>query len=63
MDAGGATWGIINIVGPLLLVIVLAFVFLKSRKTRRDTIDRSEAATRDNYDREEAARRDHDRTG
>ena len=59
MDLGGATWGIINIVGPLLLVVVLAWAFLRNRKSRVD-VDRSERATHDNYDAEERARREQD---
>ena len=59
MDGGGATWGIINIVGPLLLVIVIAWAFLKNKKSRVD-VDRSERATHDAYDAEERARREQD---
>ena len=59
MDGGGATWSIINIVGPLLLVVVLAWAFLRNKKSRVD-VDRSERATRDAYDAEEQTRREHD---
>ena len=59
MDAGGATWRIINIVGPLLLVVVIAWAFLRNRKSRVD-VDGSERATHDAYDAEEAARRERD---
>jgi cbb3-type cytochrome oxidase subunit 3 len=59
MDAGGATWGIINIVGPLLLAVVIAWAFLKNRKSRVD-VDRSESATHEAYDAEERARRERD---
>jgi hypothetical protein len=57
MDAGGGGWGIINIVGPLLLAAVLLWVLLRNRKTRRRDIDRSEQATRDLYREEEEKRR------
>jgi nitrogen fixation-related uncharacterized protein len=56
MDLGGANWAIINIVGPLLLVIVIGWAFLRNRRSRQN-IDRTEQATRDAYDQEEAARR------
>jgi cbb3-type cytochrome oxidase subunit 3 len=59
MDGGGATWGIINIVGPLLLVIVIAWAFLKNRKSKVD-VDQSERATHEAYDAEERTRREHD---
>ncbi len=59
MDLGGASWAIINIVGPLLLVVVLAWAFLRNRKAR-GTIDRTEQGAHDVYDREEAARRSGD---
>ncbi len=59
MDGGGATWGIINIVGPLLLVIVIAWAFLKNKKSRVD-VDRSERGAREAYDAEERTRREHD---
>ena len=56
MDLGGGSWGIINIVGPLLLAAVLLYALLRNRRSRVD-VDRSEEATRDAYDREEEARR------
>ena len=62
MDAGGGSWAILNIVGPLLLVVVLAWAFLRNRKARGN-VDRSERATHDLYDSEEAARRDRDGPG
>jgi hypothetical protein len=59
MDAGGGSWAILNIVGPLLLVLVLAWAFMRNRKAR-GTIDRTERATHDLYDAEEAQRRQDD---
>ena len=56
MDTGGGSWGIINIVGPLLLAAVLLWALLRNRKSKAD-VDRSEQATREGYDREEEARR------
>jgi hypothetical protein len=57
MDAGGGTWGIINIVGPLLLAAVLLWVLLRNRKSRNRDVDRTEQATRDLYREEEEKRR------
>ena len=57
MDTGGGSWGIINIVGPLLLAAVLLWVLLRNRKTRRSDVERSEQATRDLYREEEEKRR------
>jgi hypothetical protein len=59
MDLGGANWAIINIVGPLLLLLVLGWAFLRNRKARGG-IDRTERSTRDVYDAEERERRDRD---
>ena len=59
MDLGGARWAILNIVGPLLIVIVLGWAFLRNRKARGG-IDRTERSTRDAYDAEERERRDRD---
>ena len=62
MDAGGGSWAILNIVGPLLIVIALAYAFMRNRKARGG-VDRTERATHDLYDHEEADRRDEDRRG
>ena len=63
MDLGGASWAILNIVGPLLIVIVLGWAFLRNKKNRAG-IDQTERATRDLYDQEEAERRSgHDHKG
>jgi hypothetical protein len=59
MDLGGGSWAIINIVGPLLLLVVLAWAFLRNRKSRID-VDRTERGAHDVYDREENARRSGD---
>ena len=60
MDAGGGSWGIINIVGPLLFVAVLAWVLLRNRKTSKRDVDRSEQGTHDLYREEEEKRRSGD---
>ena len=60
MDSGGGSWGIINIVGPLLLAAVLLWVLLRNRKTSKRDIDRSEQGARDVYREEEEKRRSGD---
>jgi hypothetical protein len=57
MDAGGGSWGIINIVGPLLLAAVLLWVLLRNRKARNKDVDRTEQGTRNLYREEEEKRR------
>jgi hypothetical protein len=57
MDAGGGSWGIINIVGPLLLAAVLLWALLRNRGASRREIDKTEEATREIYREEEEARR------
>jgi hypothetical protein len=61
MDLGAGSWAILNIVGPLLIVIVLAWAFLKNKK-HKGGMKRTEEATRDLYDEENAHRHDHDKT-
>jgi hypothetical protein len=56
MDSGGALWAVMNIIGPLLLVVVLAWALMRNRKSKQADIDRTERATRDLYREEEAAR-------
>ncbi|HEV2748792.1 MAG TPA: hypothetical protein VGW34_16030 [Allosphingosinicella sp.] len=60
MDLGGAGWGIITIVGPLLLAAVLLWALLRNRKSPPEEIDRTEQATRDLYRAEDEAHRGED---
>ncbi len=57
MDSGGFNWAILNILGPLLIVIVLAWAVWRNRKSSRADLERTEAATRDLYREEEEKRR------
>jgi len=56
MDLGGASWGLITVVGTLLLLIVIAWAALKNRTSRR-TREESERATRNLYREEDIAHR------
>jgi hypothetical protein len=60
MDLGGGSWGIVTIVGPLLLAIVLTWALLRNRKSRPRDIERTERATRELYKEEDAAHRGED---
>ena len=61
MDPGGGSWGIITIVGPILLALVLIWALLRNRKKSRPSdINRTEQATRDLYREENAAHRGED---
>ena len=62
MDSGGFNWSILTILGPLLIVIVLAWAMLRNRK-ERGGVDRTEASTRDLYREEDAAHRDDNTMG
>jgi hypothetical protein len=62
MDLGGLNWSIITIVGPLILAVVLLWVFLRNRKDPGDP-ERTERATHDVYDEEERKRREEDGDG
>ena len=63
MDSGGFNWSILNIVGPLLLLLVRAWAVLRNRKSSKSDVDRTEAATRDLYREEDAAHRGDDKFG
>ena len=61
MDLGGGSWGIVTIVGPVLLALVLLWALLRNRKRSRPSdVDRTERATRDLYREENAAHRGED---
>jgi hypothetical protein len=52
-------WLLVTVLGPLLLVAVMAWAFLKNKKSKVDP-DVTERATRENY---AAEQRDHERDG
>ena len=43
----GIMWGLINIVGPLLLLAALVYVFVRNRRRPRDEIERAERGARE----------------
>ena len=52
-------WWVMNIIGPALLVVVLAWLVLRSRSDRSAVDDRrAEQGTRDVYAEEEVRRRE-----
>ena len=52
-------WTLIDIVGPIILLVLLVWVVLRTRSRGRDTSpDVTERATRDAYAREEEMRRE-----
>ena len=57
MDSGGFNWAILNILGPLLLVIALAWALMRNKKSKPEEKERTEQATRDLYREEDAAHR------
>src|SRR5688500_288904 len=59
MDLGGLNWGIMTIIGPLLLVAVIAWAALRNRSSRRRR-DETERSTRELYREEDAAHRGED---
>ncbi len=63
MDSGGFNWAILNIIGPLLIVIALAYAVWRNKKSSRAEVDRTEQATRDLYRKEDAAHRDDNTLG
>jgi predicted MFS family arabinose efflux permease len=59
MDSGGWNWAFMDIVGPAILIIVIAWAILRNRASRR-SMDETERGTRDVYRAEEEARRSGD---
>jgi cytochrome c-type biogenesis protein CcmH/NrfF len=54
-------WGLMNIAGPIILLVLLAWLVMRSRRRPNqttDTTERTEQATRDNYAAEEQSRRE-----
>ena len=52
-------WGIVDILGPALLLIVLVWLVLRNRSNRNNRLNqRSEEGTRELYRTEEERRRD-----
>ena len=61
MDQGGSSWSLLTIIGPLLILIVLAWAVMRNKKkSRPEDIERTEAATRELYREEDAAHRGED---
>ena len=56
MDAGGFNWSLLNIVGPILLLVVIAWAMLRNRKSK-GSVEDSEAATHRLYDEEDQEHR------
>ncbi len=56
MDAAGFNWTVLTIVGPLLLLVVIAWAVLRNRRSRETDVD-SEAATRRVYEEEDREHR------
>jgi len=56
LDSGGFNWTLLNIVGPIVLLAVIAWALLRNRRSRR-VDERSEAATRRVYEQEEREHR------
>jgi cytochrome c-type biogenesis protein CcmH/NrfF len=51
-------WGLMNIVGPLILLVLLVWVVLRARRKGEPPQDVTERATHDAYAEEEKMRRE-----
>ena len=60
MDLAGGSWGILTIVGPLLLAVVILWAALRNRSSRARR-DETERSTHQLYQEEDAAHRGEDR--
>ena len=61
MDLAGPEWGILTILGPILIVVVLLWAILRNRKAKTPgSVERTERATHELYDEEETERRHED---
>jgi hypothetical protein len=56
MDTGGFNWSIMNVVGPILLLVALLWLVLRRNKGRN--ADFTERKTHDLYEEEERRRRE-----
>ena len=54
MDLGGFNWSLLTIVGPVVLLAVIAWAILRNRTSRASRAE-TEAATREVYRQEERA--------
>jgi len=59
MDLGGFNWTLLTIIGPLVLIAVIAWAALRNRTSRRTRED-SEAATHRLYQEEDREHRGED---
>ncbi len=57
MDFGGFNWSLLTIIGPLALLLVIAWAVLRNRRGPRQTGVDSEAATRRVYEEEDREHR------
>lgn len=56
MDMGGFSWTLLTIVGPIILLLVIAWALLRNRRSGAADVD-SEEATRRVYEEEDRAHR------
>ena len=56
MDTGGFNWSIMNVVGPILLLVALLWLVLRRNKSR--STEYTEHKTDDVYEEEERRRRE-----
>ena len=56
MDTGGFNWSLMNIIGPLLLLVALVWLVVRRNKSRNT--EYTEQKTDDVYDEEERRRRE-----
>ena len=49
VDTGGGLWGVMTILGPIILAAVILWAIFNNRTTKREK-ERTEEATREMYD-------------
>lgn len=49
----GSQWGLLTVIGPVVLAIAVLWAIFHNRGSRREVAE-TEAATRENYDRQDA---------
>ncbi len=54
MSPSGGFWSLLTILGPILIVVAIAWAMLKNRKKPKSGIDRTERATHDLYKAQDA---------
>ncbi len=49
MTPSGGLWPLLTVLGPILIIVAIAWAIMRNRKTSRADLERTERGTHDNY--------------